>query len=110
MAPAVLKAKHYILLILDSETTPKQAKLLLGSANKIQLLAITEIFKNILHLKVTDQPKLKRTLKRNSQLIHFLASTSTPAKHKMNLIRQSSQIVFSLIVVMRLAILSTLTK
>ena len=101
MAPAIQQVKSYLLVILDSSTSAKQAKCLLGTANAQQLRAITEIFKNLLLIPVNDKPKLKRTLKRHSYIISILSSPKIPLNHKIFVIRQSPQIVLSLIRVMK---------
>ena len=110
MAPAIKQASAYLKVILDPATKPQQAKLLLGTANPVQLRAITEIFVNIIDLDTTTRPNLKRTLKRNVKVIHILSSTTTPWKHKINAIRRKLQVVYSLILLMKDAILKILSS
>ena len=110
MAPAIQQVKSYLLVILDCDTTPKQAKCLLGTANAQQLQAITEIFKNISLLSVKNKPRLKRTFKRHSHIIRILSNVKIPLNHKISVIRQSPQIVLSLILVMKPFILKALSS
>ncbi len=110
MAPAIKKVKSYLETILDPDTEPRQAKVLLGTANSIQLKALTEIFVNILSLDTKGRPNLRRTLKRNELLITTIASTDRPVSQKMSAIQQHVDIVYNLVIYMRSAILDILSK
>ncbi len=109
MAPVILQAKSYLLLLLHEHTTYSQAKCLLGTANKTQLSAIAEIFRNISSLSTKDKPKLKRTLKRNSVLIHLLSKNTVSPTRRLNAIRQHLQVVLRLIHLVKEEIILTLS-
>ena len=109
MAPVILQAKSYLLLLLHEHTTYSQAKCLLGTANNIQLSAIAEIFRNISSLPTTGKPKLQRTLKRNSALIHLLSKNTISSTRRLNAIRQHLQVVLRLIHLIKEEIIHTLS-
>ncbi len=110
MAPFILKAKYYLLFLIDQNTTTKQARLVLGTANKIQLLAITEVFNNISHLTTSEDKNIRRTVKRYSKLIAILSSTSSSLVHKQSVIRKNLLITFKLILLLKTEIYHLLSQ
>lgn len=93
MSTTLKKAKYFILLLLDKNTSKYQSRALLETASGDQVNALSEIFYNLQQGGLPLSPILKDTLKKRQRVLSKLGNKKISVKERSCIVQQHTRIV-----------------
>ena len=94
----IQKAKSYLFLLTDSETTPEQVRCLIGTASLKQLNAISEILFNLIYGNLKLNKEITIKVRRYKALLDFISTHDNTFSSRMKAMRQHIRLISSIII------------
>ena len=93
----VKKAKEFVILLIDSETSTEQVKCLIGTASLTQLNAISEILYNLLHGDIKLNRDIAIKVKRHKKILQEICDQENSFSSRLSLIRKHIKLAASIL-------------